>query len=165
MIARSRSWSERTPDRWAVAAEAAGVALFLGCFALLHAGPLSSFQIIDTPTYQRYGDSIVDAGAVPYRDFSLEYPPGALPVFVLPSLASSDDYRTVFELARSEAIFTGSSGGAAAFAARELARTLPPDAVVVTLFPDSGERYLSKLNRDWLAEKNLFDPDEVFPGA
>ena len=72
-------------------------------------------------------------------------------------------YRTVFDLARSEAIFTGSSGGAAAFAARELARTLPADALVVTLFPDSGERYLSKLNRDWLAEKNLLDPDEFFP--
>jgi hypothetical protein len=98
VIARSRSWSERTPDRRAVAAAAAGVALFLGCFALLHAGPLSSFQIIDTPTYQRYGDSIVDAGAVPYRDFSLEYPPGALPVFILPSLAPADDYRTVFEM-------------------------------------------------------------------
>ena len=74
-------------------------------------------------------------------------------------------YRTVFELARSEAIFTGSSGGAAAFAARELARTLPAEALVVTLFPDSGERYLSKLNRDWLAEKNLLDPDEFFPPA
>jgi len=81
-----------------VAAAAAGVALFLGCFTLLHAGPLSGYQIVDTPTYQRYGDAIVDGGAVPYRDFSLEYPPGALPAFVLPSLAPEDDYRTVFEL-------------------------------------------------------------------
>lgn len=97
MIARSRSWSERTSDGRGAAA-AAGVVLFFGCFALLHAGPLSGFQIIDTPVYQRYGDAIVDAGAVPYRDFSLEYPPGALPVFVLPSLAPADDYRTVFEL-------------------------------------------------------------------
>lgn len=98
MIARSRSWSERTPDRRAAAAAAAGAALFLGCFALLHAGPLSSSQIVDTPIYQRYGDAIVDAGAVPYRDFSLEYPPGALPAFIVPSLAPADDYRTVFEL-------------------------------------------------------------------
>jgi cystathionine beta-synthase len=72
-------------------------------------------------------------------------------------------YRTVFEVARSEAIFTGSSGGAAAWAAREVARTLPPDALVVTLFPDSGERYLSKLNREWLEERGLIDPDAVFP--
>jgi cystathionine beta-synthase len=72
-------------------------------------------------------------------------------------------YRALFDVARSEAIFTGSSGGAAAHAARELARTLPPEAVVVTLFPDSGERYLSKLNRDWLREKGFLDPDEIFP--
>lgn len=64
-------------------------------------------------------------------------------------------YDAVFELARTEAIFTASSGGAAAFAARELARTLPVEALVITLFPDSGERYLSKLNPEWLAEKGL----------
>jgi cystathionine beta-synthase len=72
-------------------------------------------------------------------------------------------YRAVFDVARSEAIFTGSSGGAAAYAARELARTLPHSAMVVTLFPDSGERYLSKLNREWMLEKNLIGPDEIFP--
>jgi hypothetical protein len=31
------------------------------------------------------------------------------------------------------------------------------DAIVVTLFPDSGERYLSKLNPDWLREKGLLE--------
>ena len=98
MIARSASWSERRPDGQAAAAAAVGVVLFLACFALLHAGALGRNQIVDTPTYQRYGDAVVDAGAVPYRDFSLEYPPGALPVFILPSLAPKDDYRTTFEI-------------------------------------------------------------------
>jgi cystathionine beta-synthase len=64
-------------------------------------------------------------------------------------------YDAVFELARVEAIFTGSSGGAAGHAARELARGLPDEALVITLFPDSGERYLSKLNPAWLREKGL----------
>jgi cystathionine beta-synthase len=75
---------------------------------------------------------------------------------VVDDVVAVDDktaYDAVFEVARSEAIFTGSSGGAAAFAARELART--EDALVVTLFPDSGERYLSKLNPEWLAQKGL----------
>jgi len=64
-------------------------------------------------------------------------------------------YGAVFELARKEAIFTGSSGGAAVAAARQVASELPEDALVVTLLPDSGERYLSKLNQEWLAEKGL----------
>ena len=64
-------------------------------------------------------------------------------------------YEAVFELSRREAIFTGSSGGAAAVAARHVAERLPKDALVVTLFPDSGERYLSKLNNDWMGRQGL----------
>ncbi len=70
----------------------------------------------------------------------------------------ADAYRAVFELARTEAIFTGSSGGAAAAGAREIALELPEDALVVTLFPDSGERYLSKFNETWLREHGLPEP-------
>jgi cystathionine beta-synthase len=66
-------------------------------------------------------------------------------------------YRSVLELARTEGIFVGSSGGAAAAGARRLAATLDDDALVVTLFPDSGERYLSKLNRDWMHAQGLLD--------
>jgi cystathionine beta-synthase len=69
-------------------------------------------------------------------------------------------YDEVFELAKSEAIFTGSSGGAAVWAAREVARKLPAEAIVVTLLPDSGERYLSKLNPDWMRAKGLLEADE-----
>jgi hypothetical protein len=29
--------------------------------------------------------------------------------------------------------------------------------LIVTLFPDSGERYLTKLNPDWLREKGLLE--------
>jgi cysteine synthase len=58
-------------------------------------------------------------------------------------------------LSHCEAIFTGSSGGAAAVAARQIAEPLTGDALVVTLFPDSGERYLSKLNTEWLSQQGL----------
>jgi len=67
-------------------------------------------------------------------------------------------YRATIDLARQEGIFTGSSGGAAAAGSRHVASALDGDAVVVTLFPDSGERYLSKLNEEWLSEKGLIDP-------
>jgi cystathionine beta-synthase len=64
-------------------------------------------------------------------------------------------YRATMELARKESIFTGSSGGAAAAGARQIARSLPADALVVTLLPDSGERYLSRLNQAWLRDHGM----------
>jgi cystathionine beta-synthase len=66
-------------------------------------------------------------------------------------------YASTLELSRTEGIFAGSSGGCAAAAARQVARDLPDDGLVVTLFPDSGERYLSKLNEDWLSRHDLLD--------
>jgi hypothetical protein len=66
-------------------------------WALLHTGFWDRTQIVDTPTYQRYGQAVLD-GQVPYRDFDLEYPPAAVPVFVLPALAREDDYSSAFEL-------------------------------------------------------------------
>jgi Glycosyltransferase family 87 len=66
-------------------------------WALLHTGFWDRTQIVDTPTYQRYGEAVLD-GQVPYRDFDLEYPPAALPVFVLPALAREGDYSSAFEL-------------------------------------------------------------------
>ena len=47
-------------------------------------------QIRDTPLYERYGDAMA-RGEVPYRDFDVEYPPGALPAIVFPSLVTGPD--------------------------------------------------------------------------
>ena len=66
-------------------------------------------------------------------------------------------YRATMDLARNESIFTGSSGGAAAAGARKVAQEAGEGALVVTLLPDSGERYLSKLNKTWMKEKGLLD--------
>ncbi len=46
-------------------------------------------------------------------------------------------------LTREEGLLAGISSGAAAFAACEVAAELGPGQVVVTVFPDTGERYLS----------------------
>jgi hypothetical protein len=69
---------------------AAGLAVFLLSWSALHHGFLGRDQIVDTGLYQVYGDAMAH-GQVPYRDFHLEYPPGALPVFVLPSLGHEGD--------------------------------------------------------------------------
>ena len=58
-------------------------------------------------------------------------------------------YRTVLEVARTEGVFTGSSGGAALAGAKRVAQAAGDDAIVITLLPDSGERYLSKINEAW----------------
>jgi hypothetical protein len=62
---------------------AAGFVLLVS-FGLLNTWFWGHHQIIDTPEYQTYGLAIRQ-GEVPYRDFAIEYPPGALPVFLLPT--------------------------------------------------------------------------------
>ena len=62
-------------------------------------------------------------------------------------------------LAREEAIFVGGSSGMAAWVAIRVARELGPDALVVVLLPDTGERYLSKVHSDeWMRDNHLLDP-------
>jgi glycosyl transferase family 87 len=101
MSTRLASWSQQADPRRAVVAATIALALFVGAWAVLHTGFYTHDQIVDTPSYQTYGDAMSN-GKVPYRDFGLEYPPGALPVFVVPSLLRSPEgdlggYRTRFE--------------------------------------------------------------------
>ena len=91
--------SSRPADfAFAVAATLVAVTLFLVGWGVLHRGFFADRPIVDTPTYERYGSAMVD-GQVPYRDFAVEYPPGALPVFAIPALGdpSSETYRVRFE--------------------------------------------------------------------
>jgi len=83
---RPESWF---PPRVEPARLALGAALatagFLLAWAVLHEGFYARYVIVDTPIYQDYGERMA-AGELPYRDFRVEYPPGALPAFVLPAL-------------------------------------------------------------------------------
>ncbi len=62
-------------------------------------------------------------------------------------------------LAREEGILVGGSAGLNVAVALDLARELDdPDAYVVTILCDTGERYLSKVfNDDWMQENQLLD--------
>ena len=84
--------------RFTSLAALAAAALFLASWAALHTVWYDDGEIVDTPVYERYGNAVEDGG-VPYRDFRPEYPPGALPAFVLPALVSddADGFRDAFE--------------------------------------------------------------------
>jgi cysteine synthase A len=60
-------------------------------------------------------------------------------------MVSDDDaFATVLRMAREEGVLGGSSSGANMFAAMAVAKELGAEKRVVTIVPDSAERYLSK---------------------
>jgi Glycosyltransferase family 87 len=101
VIARPEIWPLRraAPPR-AIAVAVVALGVFLVSWALLHVGFYERDQVRDTPLYQSYGDRIVE-GEMPYRDFAVEYPPGALPTFVAPALVAGEGdesgFRRAFE--------------------------------------------------------------------
>jgi cysteine synthase B len=62
------------------------------------------------------------------------------------AVSTEDAHRMVKRLALEEGILAGVSAGAAVCVCFDVARRLPRDerAVIVTVFPDSGEKYLSE---------------------
>ncbi|MFQ6012356.1 MAG: cystathionine beta-synthase [Thermoplasmata archaeon] len=61
-------------------------------------------------------------------------------------------------LAREEGILVGGSAGSALAAALRVARRSSPEDVIVVLFPDTGERYLSKAHsEEWLKENGFLE--------
>jgi cysteine synthase len=60
------------------------------------------------------------------------------------AVTDEDAFGTVKRLAAQEGVLAGSSGGAAVFAALQIAQRLGAGKRVATIIPDSAERYLSK---------------------
>ncbi len=79
------------------------------------------------------------------------------------AVSDHDAFRMARRLTREEGLFVGGSSGLNVHVALELARRLDdPDALVVTVLCDTGERYLSKLYDDeWMRENQMLDTEPV----
>ncbi len=67
------------------------------------------------------------------------------------AVSDREAFATTRELARTEGLLVGGSCGMAVAAARRVAATAGPDAVIVVLLPDGGRGYLSKVFDDsWM---------------
>jgi cystathionine beta-synthase len=69
------------------------------------------------------------------------------------------------QVATKEGMFVGGSSGGAALVAIDLAKKVGRDKVIVTIFPDSGTRYLSKFYNDEWMRDNGFLEEKVFLGT
>jgi cystathionine beta-synthase len=80
------------------------------------------------------------------------------------TVSDRNSFQTARRLAREEGLLAGGSGGTAVYAALQVAKRFDEGATVVTLIPDSGRGYLSKLYDDnWLAEYGLLEREAAAP--
>jgi len=61
-----------------------GASLLFGLSLVVVQRWLERGDLSDVPVYQHYAE-LMRSGQVPYRDFAVEYPPAALPVFLVPA--------------------------------------------------------------------------------
>jgi cystathionine beta-synthase len=95
--------------------------------------------------------------------------PGTLDMSVVDEWRSVDDRTSLTmarRLTREEGLFVGGSSGLLAHVALEIAREVDdPDACVVFILCDTGERYLSKVYSDeWMRENQMLEPARVSAG-
>jgi cystathionine beta-synthase len=92
--------------------------------------------------------------------------PGTLDMSVIDeyyTVSDKDAFAVARRLTREEGLFVGGSSGLITSVALKIARELDdPNALVVTVLCDTGERYLSKLYSDeWMRENQMLDTPKV----
>jgi cystathionine beta-synthase len=92
--------------------------------------------------------------------------PGTLDMSVIDdfqTVSDKDSFAMARRLTREEGLFVGGSSGLITHVALQVARRVNnPDALVVTVLCDTGERYLSKVYSDeWMRENQLLDSPRI----
>ena len=92
--------------------------------------------------------------------------PGTLDMSVIDdfeTVSDKDAFAMARRLTREEGLFVGGSSGLIAHVALRVAREIDdPNAFVVTVLCDTGERYLSKVyNDEWMRENQMLDSTRV----
>jgi cystathionine beta-synthase len=82
------------------------------------------------------------------------------------TVSDRDAFHMARRITREEGLFVGGSTGLIITAALQVARRIDdPDACVVAVLCDTGERYLSKVFDDeWLKENQLLEPERMTAG-
>ena len=73
-------------------------------------------------------------------------------------VSDRDSFLTARRLAREEGLLVGGSGGTTVWAALEVARRFGPDALILSMIPDSGRSYMSKFyDENWMLEHGFVE--------
>lgn len=79
------------------------------------------------------------------------------------AVSDPESFQMARRITREEGMFVGGSSGFNMVIALQVAAEIDdPDGLVVTVFPDTGERYLSKLySDDWMRENQMMESEPV----
>jgi cystathionine beta-synthase len=79
-------------------------------------------------------------------------------------VSDRDSFLTARRLAREEGLLVGGSSGSTVWGALEIAKRFGPDALILTMLPDSGRSYLSKfLDDNWMLEHGFLERSAPLP--
>lgn len=109
--------------------------------------------------YQRFHGSKEEPRRYRVEGIGEDFMPDTLDMSLIDDIiqiSDRDAFHMARRLAREEGILVGGSGGAAVVAALKVGEKLGKDKTLVTLLPDTGRNYLSKLFSDqWMKEQGL----------